>query len=129
MNTEEKAIEAPEAENETQSRKTTPRGPTTCVRFSEKEHQQINKDSQVTGKSIPTLLKKAYFSYRRPRILMTHEERIELFRELRHWRECLIQLGERVNTGFFEGWYPEFQAISQSLVSIERRVLSVYGRR
>ena len=109
--------------------KLTKRGPSTCIRFSENEHEQIQKDSRVTGQSIPSLLKKAYFNHRRAKVLMPKEEQQEWSRELRHWGASLRQLSERMNAGLMEGWYAEFQLIAQKLVAIENKILSVYGRR
>jgi len=98
-----------------------------CVYFDESEYKQISEDSLHTGKSIPALLKIAYFPSRRVRVLMNKEDQERWYKELRHWGNNLNQLARKVNTGIMAGWYEEFKLIKAAVDRIERLVVGVYG--
>lgn len=103
--------------------------PASCVKFTEDEYQKIKMDSHLTGKSIPTLLKTAYFPSRRVNVLMSKQDQEQWFKELRHWGNNLNQIAKRVNSGLMEGWYEEFEMVRKGLKAIENLVLGVYGSR
>ena len=111
--------EAPEAQ----------RAPASCVKFTSDEYKEILEDVKITGKSIPSLLKSAYFPGRRVRVLMTKEDQQLWFRELRQWGNNLNQLAKRVNSGTSAAWYPEFEIVRNAIQRIENLVLGVYGSR
>ena len=108
---------------------TSKRGAGSCVRFSDDEYKQILGDSKITGKSIPLLLKTAYFSGRRARVLMSKEDQVQWFKELRHWGNNLNQLARRVNSGLMEGWHEDFELVRKMLMHIESLVVGAYGSR
>lgn len=97
------------------------------VRLSESEYKQITQDCQLTGESIPELLKKSYFKRVVIRVLMPRDERDAWFTELRRLGNNLNQLAKRVNSGVMNGWYEEFSIIAKGLASIEKVVVSIYG--
>lgn len=100
-----------------------------CVYFAENEYKQISEDSCATGKSIPALLKLAYYSSRRVRVLMHKDDQEKWFRELRQWGNNLNQLAKRVNSGLMEGWYEEFKTVRDAINRIEALVVGAYGNR
>lgn len=100
-----------------------------CVNFSEKEFSEIMTDTQLSGHSIPFLLKTAYFQSRRVRILMSKEDQMQWYKELRHWGNNLHQLAIRVNSGLMSGWTEDVYLIRQSITRIEELVVRVYGNR
>lgn len=105
------------------------RGSGSCVRFTDEEYKQVTEDSQATGHSIPTLLKSAYFSGRRARVLMSKEDQVQWYRELRHWGNNLNQLAKKVNSGLMDGWCEDFQVVRNVLMRLESLVVGVYGSR
>lgn len=108
---------------------TTKAPPASCVKFSDDEFNKIKSDSQLTGKSIPALLKLAYFSGRRATLLMSKSDQEQWFKELRHWGNNLNQIAKRVNSGLMDGWYEDFELVRKGLKAIENMVLGVYGSR
>lgn len=103
------------------------RAPASCVKFSDAEYKALLEDTKITGKSIPTLLKTAYFTGRRAHVLMNKEDQERWYRELRQWGNNLNQLARRVNAGLSAEWHPEFENVRNSLLRIENLVLGVYG--
>ena len=113
----------PERKNESKA------PPASCVKFDEEQYQQIRKDSETTGKSIPSLLKTAYFAGRRAIVFMDKESQSAWHRELRHWGNNLNQIAKRVNSGLEAGWQDDLEPIRQAIRRIENMVLGVYGSR
>ena len=114
---------------ESQSVKNSGATPSAHVRFTEDEYRKIQKAQNLTGLSIPVLLKKAFFLGKNPHVLLPEEERKAWFGELRKWGNNLNQIARKLNSGVFEGWYPEFQEVSRRLVALEAMVTSFYGNR
>lgn len=105
------------------------RGTGTCVRLSEEEHARISQDAKASGRSIPHLLKFAYFAGRQVRLLVDKEEQAKWFRELRACGNNLNQIARRINGGVEAGWHQELEVIARTLVSLETLVLGAHGRR
>ena len=105
------------------------KAPASCVKFTAAEYEKISEDARVVGKSIPTLLKVAYFTGRRVRVLMNKDDQKQWHRELQHWGNNLNQLARRVNAGLMEGWYEEFQKVNEALQRIKSLVVGAYGSR
>lgn len=101
----------------------------TNVRFTEQEYERIRREATILGMSIPTLLKTNYFRHKPIRVLMDAVDRRSVFAELKRIGNNLNQLARRVNSGFFEGWYPEFQHVADNLKSLERYLVGGYGLR
>jgi len=118
-----------EANQTTETKSETKAPPASCVKFSADEFSKIKADSQLTGKSIPSLLKAAYFSGRRATLLMSKSDQEQWFKELRHWGNNLNQIAKRVNSGLMDGWYEDFELVRKGLKAIENMVLGVYGSR
>jgi hypothetical protein len=99
------------------------------VKFTEEEHERIARDARESGKSIPTLLKIAYFAGRQLRILMSKEDQTAWFRELRSCGNNLNQIARKLNAGAEAGWHHELVLISAALQSLQAKVCAVSGRR
>jgi hypothetical protein len=101
----------------------------TNIRFSESEYERIREESRIIGESIPSLLKQAYFKRKPVKVLLDANDRRAVFGELRRIGNNANQIAKRVNTGFFEGWHPEFQIVANHLVMLERYLVGKYGVR
>ena len=101
----------------------------TCVKLAADEYAAIASDAKTTGKSIPVLLRLAYFSGRRARVLVTKDEQSVWFKELRHCREKFAQLVEQIEMGGLKGWFDEFELARQSLQRIENAIVGTHGHR
>lgn len=103
--------------------------PSAHVRFVKWEYEKIFADSIATGKSIPFLLKRKYFTGRVPRILMTVEERKAVLAELHRCREELNRIAGNVDEGFLEGWHTACSEVARKLTAIESLLVAIYGSR
>jgi hypothetical protein len=116
-----------EESNLTAKKRTRTKALASCVYFDEDEYKHISADARATGKSIPMLLKTAYFPNRRVRVLMHKDDEQKWFSELRRWGVNLNQIARQVNSGFMAGWYEEFKFVSAALLNIEKLVVGAYG--
>lgn len=105
----------------------TPKPAASCVKFTQDEYRRVSEDARQAQKSIPALLKLAYFSQKRVTILMNKTDQERWFRELRYWGNNLNQVAKRVNSGVMAGWYQEIRQIQIALMRIEHKVLGVHG--
>ena len=99
------------------------------VRLSEPEHQRIRKEQQITGKSIPWLLKNAYFKGPLCVPLMGVEEQRALLVELRRIGNNINQIAKKINSGFREGWNEEFNQLCQQVSIVRQYIAGIYGGR
>ena len=74
-----------------------PKKQSSHVRFTDQELAQIQRDELARGRSIPALLKEAYFGRRPTAILMTQEDQKAWLSELRHQGNNLNQIARQVN--------------------------------
>ncbi len=98
--------------------------PATCVRFSEKELEIVQKMQQTTGHSIPDLLKKALF--RRMdlvRPLLSKEDVDRIMTELRRQGNNINQITKQINSGLMNGWSQAFNSVVRAYVDI-RHIIS-----
>ncbi len=103
--------------------------PSAHVRFSDDEYQKLEEVQKLTGLSIPVLLKKAFFQRKNPQVLLPEAERKAWFQELRRIGNNINQIARRVNSGLFDGWYPDIQELAKKLAAMELMVTSFYGHR
>lgn len=99
------------------------------VRLSESEYQRITKEQKITGKSIPWLLKNAYFKGPLCALLMGVEEQRALLVELRRIGNNINQIAKKINSGFREGWNDEFNQIRHELSIVRQYIAGIYGGR
>lgn len=101
------------------------RQPATCVKFSSQEFAVIQKARQVTGKSLPDLLKGAFFKrvdLLQP--LMTEAQVNEVIVALRRAGNNLNQVTKQINSGTMTGWSQSFNALVREYFQI-RQMISV----
>ena len=98
-----------------------------CVKFTLDEYKEISEEARTAGKSIPVLLKIAYFKRARTVVLMKPEDEARWFRELRYWGKNMNQIAKRMNCGMLNGWHEEIQLVQTSLKRIEHKILGIYG--
>jgi hypothetical protein len=63
------------------------------------------------------------------RVLLDATDRRVVFSELRRIGNNVNQIAKRMNSGFFEGWHPEFQTVANHLATLERYLVGRHGLR
>jgi chemotaxis protein histidine kinase CheA len=101
----------------------------TTVRFTADEFDQIRNAAELSGESIPRLLKMSFFRGRKLRLLFDKSDAHAICSELRRIGNNVNQIARNVNNGALEGWHSEFAEVAQRLSEIFRRVVNVYGSR
>lgn len=99
------------------------------VRFTEEEFAQLKSDVEISGLSIPRLLKLSHFTKKKLSLLLTVEERHQVCSELRRIGNNVNQIAKRVNSGVLEGWYSEFQSALKSISELQQMLAGVHGIR
>ncbi len=99
------------------------------VRFTEEEFAQLKIDVEITGLSIPKLLKLSHFSKKKLRLLLAAEERHQVCTELRRIGNNINQIARCVNSGALEGWYSEFQDALKAISELQQMLAGVHGLR
>jgi len=99
------------------------------VRFTEEEYARLKEEVSLSGLSIPRLLKDAHFRRQPLKLFLSPEDRKAAFSEIRRIGNNVNQIAKRVNSGLLDGWYPEFQAATQSLSVLEKFLVGIYGIR
>lgn len=87
------------------------RGWSTHVRLSDAEYRSACADQEARGKSIPELLKEAYFGGKPTAILMTKEDVKRLLSEMLRQGNNLNQIARKLNAGFPTAVEREFQVV------------------
>ena len=113
-----------EAKNVTQGQSKKAKKPDlrVTVRFSEEEYDRLRVEQYITGDSIPTQLKTAYFKGPRCSPVMNIEEQRGLLTELRRIGNNINQIAKYLNSGFREGWNDEFIQIRDGIAALRRFV-------
>lgn len=99
--------------------------PSSHVRFSETELIRIQTMQQVTGLSIPDLLKKAVFKrHDLERPLFSKEDADRIMSELRRQGNNINQIAKQINSGLMAGWSQSFNSLVKGYVDL-RHMISV----
>ena len=98
------------------------KGNRTNVRFSEQEFELICKDAANMGETVPSLLKKAYFSRESDGPRFSHDDARRLTMSLNRIGNNLNQITKKINSGFREGFASGVQEIAHELSMIRRYV-------
>ncbi len=101
----------------------------TTVRFTEPEFQQIQSDSNVTGKSLPTLLKETYFVGSPMVPLMSKEDQRTLLGQLGKIGNNINQIARALNSGFRAGFYNEILEVRTMFDQLLSFVTRTYGKK
>lgn len=116
--------------NTNEPKKINPQIPSSHVRFSEQEFSRIQKMQQLTGKSIPEILKTNTFSrtdLETP--LMSKEEVSALLLELKRQGNNLNQLVRKLNSGLMQGWYENVNELVRGYFDIRHKLSVNLGNR
>lgn len=97
------------------------------VRFNEEEYARLQKDAFVLGKSIPILLKEAYFKGPQVSPLMNVEDQRVTLVELRRIGNNVNQIAKHFNSGFRNGCNKEFTEICENLSMLRKFVAGICG--
>ena len=102
-------------------------GGSTCVRMSSQEYSRIRKESKNTGKSIPELLREAYFSSPPRKVLVTKNDLIILRKDINKIGNNLNQIARKVNSGFMSGWNNTLERIFEEVRILTNQIHYGYG--
>lgn len=103
--------------------------PTSHIRFSKQEYQRIIKDKELTGKSIPWLLKTVYFRKEISTPALDIESRKAVRRELSSIGNNLNQLTRKVHSGVFGDLTEELQEALNAIKILKSFLGQDYGDR
>jgi hypothetical protein len=103
--------------------------PTSHVRFSKQQYLKLLKDKEMTGKSIPWLLKTVYFKKEISTPSLDSETRKAVRRELAGIGNNLNQLTRKVHTRIFGDLQEELLEALQSIKTLRSFLGQNYGDR
>ena len=98
------------------------------VRLTVEEYERLSHDADVTGDSIPKLLKDSYFSRPRLNPLMRHDDLKMVMGQLGKIGNNLNQVARQLNSGFRAGFNDDIEEIRRSFTRLMTFVTSTYGR-
>lgn len=102
--------------------------PSAHVRFTEEEYEGLLHDADVSGDSIPKLLKDSYFGRPRLNPLMRHDDQIMLVGQVLRMGNNLNQIAKQLNSGFRAGFNEDFEEIRRMFTLLVTFLTSTYGR-
>jgi Bacterial mobilisation protein (MobC) len=97
------------------------------VRFTTDEYRHIKNDADVTGTSIPNLLKRAYFVGAPLVPLMRQDDKEMLMNQLSRIGNNLNQIARQLNSGFRAGFNEELSEIQKTFTRLVTFITSTYG--
>lgn len=103
--------------------------PSSHIRFSKQEYQRLLKDKEITGKSIPWLLKTIYFKKDISTPTLDLETRKAVRRELAAIGNNLNQLARKANTGIFGDLQEDLIESLQTIKTLRSYLGQDYGDR
>lgn len=103
--------------------------PSSHIRFSAEEYLRLEKDKLLTGKSIPWLLKTAYFKREISTPLLDAETRRTVRRELSGIGNNLNQLTRYVHSGTYADLKNEIRECLQAVKTLKSFLGQDYGDR
>ena len=99
------------------------------VRFTSDEYERISHDAEVSGDSIPKLLKASYFGKPILNPLMRHDDLKMVMGQLGRIGNNLNQVARQLNSGFRAGFNDDLEEIRRAFTLLMTFVTSTYGRR
>ena len=103
------------------------KGSATCVRFSPREYKRITKDSKVSGKSIPQLLRNSYFGNLPVKVLVNKNDLGILRKDLNRIGNNLNQVARRLNSGLMHGWSNTLDLVLEQFRTLTDQIYYGYG--
>ena len=102
-------------------------GGSSHVRMSSSEYEQIKKDSEASGQSIPDLLREAYFSQPPRRVLVNKNDLDILRKDLNRIGNNLNQITRKLNAGLMTGWSNKLDLILEQFDTLTNQIYYGYG--
>ncbi|MAV92001.1 MAG: hypothetical protein CL676_11330 [Bdellovibrionaceae bacterium] len=102
-------------------------GGSTCVRMSSQEYSRIRKESNKTGKSIPELLREAYFSTPPRKVLVNKDDLTVLRKDINKIGNNLNQVARKLNAGFMHGWSNTLDLVLEQFQTLTNQIHYGYG--
>lgn len=100
----------------------------THVRFTSEQLERITRDSELSGETIPNLMKDAYFDGRSRVPLMRKDDARMLIMETNRIGVNLNQITAKLNSGFRAGFYDPLEQIARDLNRLTNFVMLTYGK-
>ncbi len=97
------------------------------VRFTEDQYSQISDDARVYGKSIPDLLRAAYFGSLPPRPAFSVEDAKRIVAAINRVGNNVNQIARHLNSGFRSGFAPVLDEIRAHLIAIRNFTVGANG--
>ena len=97
------------------------------VRFTEDQYSRIEDDARIYGKSIPELLRAAYFGSLPPRPAFSVEDAKRIVIAINRVGNNVNQVARHVNSGFRSGFAPMLDEIRAHLLAIRNFAVGLNG--
>jgi hypothetical protein len=104
-------------------------GGRTNVRFTSIEYKQVKKDSSKLCKSIPTLLRDAYFNRLPTKVLVNQKDLDILRKDMNRIGNNLNQVAKKLNSGFMHGWSDTLDKVLEEFKKLNRLIYHGHGLR
>lgn len=88
------------------------------IRLSDSQYDQIKRDSLKCGKSVPDLMKEAYFQGESLTILMADSDKHYLFTQIQRMGNNINQIAKKVNAGFAFGFEQDLEFVRSGITAI-----------
>ncbi len=102
-------------------------GRSTCVRMSPQEYTRIRNESANSGKSIPELLREAYFNSPPRKVLVTEKDLAILRNDMGKIGNNLNQIVRKLNAGFVHGWSNTLDLVFEQFKTLTDQIHYGYG--
>ncbi len=97
------------------------------VRFSPSEYKQVQKDSSKLSKTVPTLLRDAYFNRLPTKVLVTQKDLETLRKDINRIGNNLNQVAKKVNSGFMHGWSDTLDKVLEEFKTLNSLIYYGHG--
>ena len=98
-----------------------------CVKVPISEYEILIKESKKLKKSVPVLLREAYFKKMPTTVLMTEDNVEKLKNEINRIGNNINQIARQLNSGVRLGWNSSLDAFSEQLRLLNKHLENNYG--
>lgn len=102
-------------------------GGSSHVRMSRTEYKRIKRESELLGKSIPTLLRESYFRKPPGRVLLSGNDLVILRKDLNRIGNNLNQIARKLNAGLMHGWSNSLDLVLEEFQTLTNQIYYGYG--
>ena len=99
------------------------------VRFPAMEYQKLVKDSNKLRKSIPVLLRDAYFNRLPTKVLWGLEDLRQIISELNRIGNNINQIARKVNVSVMCGWHPVLEEAQADFIKLKDSMYLGYNHK